>query len=214
MDAAVSALGKGCRVWYRASDTSWQLADIKDKTAAGNYDIVLLASGKPEQNIDHTKLVPANPDIQAAIEDLTQLSYLNEPSILHDLWERYQKDSVYTNAGPVLIAVNPCKTLPLYTAEVAQQYKSEFDHTSSSRRGGASAQCLTNSSWGRSEGEASPSVHQAVNGSSCSSRQGVCAVNSSFSRSASTHASRGTLSCHHLSYCFQPATIGNTTEPA
>jgi hypothetical protein len=198
MDAAVSALGKGCRVWYRASDTSWQLADIKDKTAAGNYDIVLLASGKPEQNIDHTKLVPANPDIQAAIEDLTQLSYLNEPSILHDLWERYQKDSVYTNAGPVLIAVNPCKTLPLYTAEVAQQYKSEFGHTSSdSSRRGASARCLLNSSWGRSRGGGHPAIKLSWVAPAAANR--VCAVYSSFSRSASTHASRVTLSCDDLS---------------
>jgi myosin-5 len=147
MDAAVSALGKGCRVWYRASNTSWQLADIKDKTAAGNYDIIILASGKPEQNIDHTKLAPANPEIQAGIEDLTQLSYLNEPSILHDLWERYQQDSVYTNAGPVLIAVNPCKTLPLYTAEVAQQYKSEW--TTPAAGAGSATRCFQQESSGR-----------------------------------------------------------------
>ena len=33
------------------------------------------------------------------------------------------QDDIYTFAGPVLIALNPCKKLPLYTTEVANQYK-------------------------------------------------------------------------------------------
>ena len=36
---------------------------------------------------------------------------------------RYGGDSIYTFAGPVLIALNPCKALPLYTREVAEAYK-------------------------------------------------------------------------------------------
>ena len=34
-------------------------------------------------------LVPANPAILDGVNDLTSLSYLNEPSILHDLHQRY-----------------------------------------------------------------------------------------------------------------------------
>ena len=36
---------------------------------------------------------------------------------------RYGSDDIYTFAGPVLIALNPCKTLPLYTAEMATTYR-------------------------------------------------------------------------------------------
>lgn len=37
-------------------------------------------------------LVPANPPILDGVNDLTSLSYLNEPSILHDLQQRYSRD--------------------------------------------------------------------------------------------------------------------------
>jgi hypothetical protein len=39
-------------------------------------------------------LVPANPPILDGVNDLTSLSYLNEPSILHDLRQRYDQDQV------------------------------------------------------------------------------------------------------------------------
>ena len=39
-------------------------------------------------------VVPANPPILDGVNDLTSLSYLNEPSILHDLQQRYQHDQV------------------------------------------------------------------------------------------------------------------------
>ncbi|GFH05914.1 Myosin motor domain-containing protein, partial [Haematococcus lacustris] len=61
--------------------------------------------------------------LQEAIPDLTHLSYLNEPGILCNLGRRYAEDAIYTFAGPVLIALNPCKALPLYTTEVANTYK-------------------------------------------------------------------------------------------
>lgn len=54
-------------------------------------------------------LVPANPIILDGVPDLTSLTYLNEPSILHGLNLRYAEDEIYTHAGPVLIAINPFK---------------------------------------------------------------------------------------------------------
>lgn len=36
---------------------------------------------------------------------------------------RFASDSIYTFAGPVLVALNPCKPLPLYAPEVALQYR-------------------------------------------------------------------------------------------
>jgi hypothetical protein len=39
------------------------------------------------------------------IEDLITLSYLHEPAILSCLRKRFEKDLIYTNTGPILIAV-------------------------------------------------------------------------------------------------------------
>lgn len=52
-------------------------------------------------------VVPANPDLLDEMEDLTRLSFLNEPSILHNLLGRFQRDKIYSSAGSVLVAINP-----------------------------------------------------------------------------------------------------------
>lgn len=41
------------------------------------------------------ELLPANPDILEGVDDLIQLSYLNEPSVLHNLQFRYSQDMIY-----------------------------------------------------------------------------------------------------------------------
>jgi myosin-5 len=129
MDDTVGALGKGSRVWYRQDAATWALAEICDTGASeGAVSIALLtgpAAGSVLEGLQDGGglLVPANPALQQGIADLTQLSFLNEPSILDNLSQRYGVDAIYTNAGPVLIAVNPCRQLPLYTPEVAAQYK-------------------------------------------------------------------------------------------
>lgn len=43
-------------------------------------------------------LVPANPDILDGVDDLMQLSYLNEPSVLYNLQYRYNRDMIYVSA--------------------------------------------------------------------------------------------------------------------
>lgn len=127
MDETVGSLSKGSRVWFKQDAETWMLAEIKENSN-GKPSVALLSGhpGKLLQGVEPSKLVPANPELQQAIADLTQLSYLNEPSILDNLFQRYGGDCIYTNAGPVLIAVNPCRNLPLYTSQVADQYKGEL----------------------------------------------------------------------------------------
>ncbi|KAK9148794.1 hypothetical protein Scep_007551 [Stephania cephalantha] len=54
-------------------------------------------------------VLPVNPNILKDIDDLIQLSFLNEPSVLHNLCCRYSQSKSYTKAGPVLFAMNPFK---------------------------------------------------------------------------------------------------------
>jgi hypothetical protein len=42
-------------------------------------------------------LVPANPDILDGVDDLMQLSYLNEPSVLYNLQHRYNQNMIYVS---------------------------------------------------------------------------------------------------------------------
>lgn len=122
----IEGLVRGSRVWYKASSTDWigatllvvspsECTFITDSPAGPNTGET--RTSKPEA------LVPANPPVLDGVNDLTGLSYLNEPSILFNLQERYQHDLIYSHAGPVLIAVNPFKGVQkLYTKEVLQHY--------------------------------------------------------------------------------------------
>ncbi|KAL6121499.1 myosin [Nucleospora cyclopteri] len=61
--------------------------------------------------------------------DLAQLSYLNEPSVLDTLKNRYEMDEIYTMSGIFLISMNPYKSLGLYTEQIrngieGKRYKS------------------------------------------------------------------------------------------
>ncbi|CAE7356592.1 XI-F [Symbiodinium natans] len=51
-------------------------------------------------------------DRAAAVDDLSLLSLLNEPELLHAIESRFARDVIYTNTGPVLLAVNPFRSLP------------------------------------------------------------------------------------------------------
>lgn len=83
------SLGKGARVWYRHDQQTWVPAEVlkapASLTEAGPFSIQLLDSGKVVDNLDVQAIVPANPQLQLGIPDLTHLSYLNEPGILHNL---------------------------------------------------------------------------------------------------------------------------------
>lgn len=53
-------------------------------------------------------LQPANPDILEGVDDLTQLSYLNEPAVLHNLQYRYDSDMIYVSRVYELCVIALC----------------------------------------------------------------------------------------------------------
>lgn len=64
-----------------------------------------------------------NPPILEATEDLTSLSYLNEPAVLHAIKQRYSQLNIYTYSGIVLIATNPFDRVDqLYSQDMIQAY--------------------------------------------------------------------------------------------
>uniref|UniRef100_A0A7N6A7U4 Myosin motor domain-containing protein n=1 Tax=Anabas testudineus TaxID=64144 RepID=A0A7N6A7U4_ANATE len=57
------------------------------------------------------------------VEDMSALAELHEAAIMHNLYQRYQKDSIYTNIGSILAAVNPYKQIPgLYDPDRVDLY--------------------------------------------------------------------------------------------
>jgi len=111
---------KKLRVWCSSPNSKWELGQIK--SISGGDAEILLADGKV-LTISPEMLLPANPDVLDGVDDLIQMSYLNEPSVLYNLQLRYSRDLIYTKAGPVLIAINPLKEVPLYGKTSIMQYK-------------------------------------------------------------------------------------------
>jgi myosin heavy subunit len=56
------------------------------------------------------------------LDDLIFLPRLDDATLLHNLWYRYQQDQPYTAIGPVLISINPHKPLPIYSEADVQRY--------------------------------------------------------------------------------------------
>lgn len=56
-------------------------------------------------------LLQVTPEDCIGLEDVLHLPHISEPSLLHTLRIRYNRDEIYTNAGPILISINPYKNI-------------------------------------------------------------------------------------------------------
>ncbi|CAN8268985.1 unnamed protein product [Cochlearia groenlandica] len=119
-DTSAYARKKILQSWIQLPNGNWELGKIL--STSGDESVISLPEGKVMKVISET-LVPANPDILDGVDDLMQLSYLNEPSVLYNLNHRYNQDMIYTKAGPVLVAVNPFKEVPLYGNRYIEAYR-------------------------------------------------------------------------------------------
>lgn len=54
---------------------------------------------------------------------MAELTHLNEPSVVHNLYMRYQADLIYTYSGLFLVTVNPYCPLPIYSKEYVNLYR-------------------------------------------------------------------------------------------
>ena len=72
----------------------------------------------PADSVD--KVNPAKFD---KADDMAELTHLNEPSVVHNLLQRYQADLIYTYSGLFLVTVNPYAPLPIYGRDYINMYK-------------------------------------------------------------------------------------------
>ncbi|WVF65827.1 hypothetical protein IAT40_000564 [Kwoniella sp. CBS 6097] len=69
------------------------------------------------------QLSPMNPPQFDGVEDIADLTHLNEASVINNLRTRYQARSIYTYSGLFLISLNPYQSLPIYTSKIIAQYR-------------------------------------------------------------------------------------------
>lgn len=74
--------------------------------------------------MDEEDIENANPFHLDLVEDICQLKYLNEASVLHVVRQRYGNNLIHSNAGPSLLVVNPMVgLLSLYSEKVVSMFR-------------------------------------------------------------------------------------------
>ncbi|KVH99137.1 IQ motif, EF-hand binding site-containing protein [Cynara cardunculus var. scolymus] len=114
---------KKLRVWCRPRNDQWELAKIK--STVGEAATVMLLDGSAVK-VSTGDLLPANTEILDGVDDLIELGYLNEPSVLHNLQYRYARDVIYSKAGPVLLAINPFKDVQIFGSDFITAYREKI----------------------------------------------------------------------------------------
>lgn len=116
------ALRKGSRVWVEDRESAWVAAEVSD--FIGKQVQVLTQHGKKVLAFPE-KLYPRDEEADhGGVDDMTKLTYLNEPGVLDNLQRRYALNEIYTYTGSILIAVNPFTKLPhLYDLHMMDMYK-------------------------------------------------------------------------------------------
>jgi len=87
------------------------------------FEIVLTIDIESAERDELEDIKIRDVDSTRGVDDLIGLTHLHEPAILHALRLRYDSDVIYTSTGPILIAINPFKSMPLYTDEVMERYR-------------------------------------------------------------------------------------------
>uniref|UniRef100_A0A8C7YNI6 Unconventional myosin-Vc n=1 Tax=Oryzias sinensis TaxID=183150 RepID=A0A8C7YNI6_9TELE len=119
------------RVWIPDEEQVWKSAEIKQDFHSGDNVLELLLEDSTEYHypVDPSRpeLPPLrNPDILVGENDLTALSYLHEPAVLHNLKVRFVESRIiYTYCGIILVAINPYKQLPIYGDAIIHAYSDQ-----------------------------------------------------------------------------------------
>uniref|UniRef100_A0A3Q3X434 Myosin motor domain-containing protein n=1 Tax=Mola mola TaxID=94237 RepID=A0A3Q3X434_MOLML len=126
--AASELYSKYARVWLPDAAEVWRSAELIRDYTPGDLTLNLqLDDGTVvEHKIDpKTNSLPPlrNPNILVGENDLTALSYLHEPAVLHNLKVRFVDSRlIYTYCGIVLVAINPYESLPIYETDIINAY--------------------------------------------------------------------------------------------
>ena len=102
------------------------LYDEKEGTSVPT--LVKTSDGTLHKISDSSMLVQLTvPEDYIGLPDVLHLPHVTEASLLHALRLRYSRDDVYTSAGPILVSVNPYKTVSvggksLYSEEQMMMY--------------------------------------------------------------------------------------------
>ncbi|XP_071108361.1 myosin heavy chain, non-muscle-like isoform X3 [Haliotis cracherodii] len=103
------------------------VASVVKSEKGDQFEVVVEETGK-KSLVHRDDVQKMNPPKFNKVEDMAELTCLNEASVLHNLKDRYYSGLIYTYSGLFCVVVNPYKKLPIYTDKVIELYKGKKRH--------------------------------------------------------------------------------------
>ncbi|KAK5974009.1 Myosin heavy chain [Trichostrongylus colubriformis] len=106
-------------VWVPDAEDGFVAAEIQ--SVQGDMVTVVTAKGN-SVTVKKDEAQEMNPPKFDKTEDMANLTFLNEASVLANLKDRYKDMMIYTYSGLFCVVINPYKRLPIYTESVIKFY--------------------------------------------------------------------------------------------
>ncbi|CAF0715465.1 unnamed protein product [Adineta steineri] len=109
---------KAC--WIPDPKESFIAAEIESEK---NEQVTVKTSKGETKTVKKDDVQQMNPPKYWCIDDMADLTYLNDASVLATLRDRYSRWLIYTYSGLFCVVINPYKRLPIYTMKVVMAYR-------------------------------------------------------------------------------------------
>uniref|UniRef100_A0A158R688 Myosin motor domain-containing protein n=1 Tax=Syphacia muris TaxID=451379 RepID=A0A158R688_9BILA len=107
---------KNC--WIPDKEEGYLAAEIVETKG----DQVVVTVNGSQKTVKADLVSQMNPPKFEKTEDMSNLTFLNDASVLHNLRARYKAMLIYTYSGLFCVVINPYKRLPIYTDSVARMF--------------------------------------------------------------------------------------------
>ncbi|XP_078739237.1 LOW QUALITY PROTEIN: uncharacterized protein LOC144952628 [Lampetra fluviatilis] len=113
-------------LWVPSERLGYEKASLKEES--GDEVVVELVESRQRATFNKDDVQKMNPPKFEKVEDMAELTCLNQASVLHNLWERYHSGLIYTYSGLFCVVINPYKAIPIYTDAIMDLYKGRKRH--------------------------------------------------------------------------------------
>ncbi|KAL7890978.1 hypothetical protein AOLI_G00004540 [Acnodon oligacanthus] len=113
-------------VWVPSERHGFEAASVREER--GEEVVVELAENGKKALVNKDDIQKMNPPKFSKVEDMAELTCLNEASVLHNLKDRYYSGLIYTYSGLFCVVINPYKNLPIYSENIIEMYRGKKRH--------------------------------------------------------------------------------------